>query len=102
HVGAGRAGGDGQVPVGVAVEPPADLPVVGGGIEVAVRGGGGFPAGLAGEDGPALLGAAQGQVQDGVLHPGAPGVAGSRVAVAGSAVLVVGGRAAAVGHAPAS
>src|SRR6185437_3009235 len=67
-VGAGGAGGDGQVPARVASEPVGDLLLIGGGVAVAVRGGGGLGAGLAGEDGPAAGGAGQRPAQDGVGH----------------------------------
>ena len=43
-VGAGGAGGDGEVQLGPAGEPCADLGWVGGGVEVAVRGGRDLPA----------------------------------------------------------
>ena len=52
-VGSGRAGGDGHVPVQVAGEPRGDLILIGGGVAVAVRGGGGLLVGLAGEYRPA-------------------------------------------------
>jgi hypothetical protein len=44
-VGARGAGGDGQVPVGVAAEPVGDLQLVGGGVAEAVPGGGDLLAG---------------------------------------------------------
>jgi hypothetical protein len=68
HVGPGVAGDDGDVAAGVAGEPFAELGGVGAGVEVAVRGGGGFPAGLAGEHRPAELGAGQRRAQDLIRH----------------------------------
>ena len=59
---------------GAAGEPCADPGWVGGGVEIAVRGGRGLPAGLAGEDGPAAFGAGEGLAVDGVVgHGRAPG-----------------------------
>ena len=66
-VGAGGAGGDGHVPVGVAAEPAGDLLRVGGGVLVAVPGGGDLLAGLAGEHGPAAAGVGQGLAQGGIV-----------------------------------
>ena len=48
-VGAGGAGGDGQVPAEAAAEPFGDLLLIGGGVQVAVLGGGDLLAGQAGE-----------------------------------------------------
>ena len=67
-VGAGGAGGDGQVPAGMAAVPGGDLVEVGGGVAVAVGGGGDLLAGLAGEDGPAAGGVGQGPAQGGIGH----------------------------------
>jgi hypothetical protein len=50
-VGAGVAGGDGQVPALAAAEPCGDLLLVGGGVLVAVGGGGDLLAGQAGKTG---------------------------------------------------
>ena len=50
-VGAGRAGGDGQVPAGVAGEPVGDLLGVDGGVAVAVGGGGDLRPGWQGKTG---------------------------------------------------
>src|SRR5689334_10626982 len=67
-VGAGSAGGDGQVAAGPPGEPVRDLPLVGGGVLVAVGGGGGLAVGLAGEDGPAAFGVGQRLAEGGVRH----------------------------------
>jgi hypothetical protein len=50
-VGAGGAGGDGQVPAGMAAVPGGDLVGVGGGVAVAVGGGGIFWPGWQGKTG---------------------------------------------------
>ena len=67
-VGAGGAGGDGQVPAEAAAEPLGDLLLAGGGVLVAVLGGGDLLAGQAGEDGPAVPGVGQGLAERGVGH----------------------------------
>src|SRR5690349_18266153 len=67
-VGAGGAGGDGQVGSGVAGEPVGDLPGVGAGVAVAEGGGGDLLAGLAGGDRPAAGGVAQGLAEGVVGH----------------------------------
>ena len=67
-VGAGGAGGDGQVPPLAVAEPFGDLLLVGGGVLVAVGGGGDLLAGQAGEDGPAAAGVGQGLAEGGVGH----------------------------------
>ena len=69
-VGPGGAGGDGQVPVGVAGEPFGDLVRVGGGVAEAVRGGGDLLAGQAGEHRPAAAGVGQGLAQGGIVGHG--------------------------------
>src|SRR5260370_20417793 len=58
-VGPGSAGGDREVPVGVAAEPGGDLPGVGGGVQVAVPGGRGLLARLAGQHRPSVGGEGQ-------------------------------------------
>ena len=68
HVGAGRAGGDGQVPAGAAAEPAGDLPLVGGGVPEAVGGGGDLLAGQAGEDEPAVASVGEGLAERRVGH----------------------------------
>ena len=81
-VGAGGAGGDGQVPVRVMAEPFIDLAGVGGGVAVAVRGGGDLLAGEARQDRPAAGGEGQGLAQrgagHGLLHGGVLAGAGPR------------------------
>src|SRR6266700_540136 len=81
-VGAGGAGGDGQVPVRVAGEPDGDLPFVGGGVAVPVRGGRDLLPGQAGQDRPAGGGERQGLAQraagHGLLHGGVLAGAGPR------------------------
>ena len=67
-VGAGGAGGDGQVPGEAAAEPFGDLLLIGGGVLVAVLGGGDLLAGQAGEDGPAVPGVGEGLAERGVGH----------------------------------
>ena len=81
-VGAGGAGGDGQVPALAVAEPFGDLLLVGGGVLVAVGGGGDLLAGQAGEDGPAAAGVGQGLAEGGVGHDVLPEV-GQGVAAAG-------------------
>ncbi len=81
-VGAGGAGGDGQVPVRVTAEPGGDLGWVGGGVAVAVRGGGDLLAGQARQDRPPAGCERQGLAQDraghGVLRGCPTGGAGLR------------------------
>ena len=67
-VGAGGAGGDGQVPGEAAAEPFGDLLLVGGGVQVAMLRGGDLLAGQAGEDGPAVAGVGEGLAEGGVGH----------------------------------
>ena len=69
-VGAGGAGGDGHVQAGVAAEPAGDLLLVGGGVLVAVPGGGDLLAWQAGEDRPAAAGVGQGLAQGGIVGHG--------------------------------
>jgi hypothetical protein len=68
HVRSRSAGGDGQVPIDVLAEPGGDLLLVGGGVQVAVAGGGDLLAGPAGEHRPAAGRAFQGMAQRGVVH----------------------------------
>src|SRR5207247_8091818 len=58
-VGPGSTGSDGQVPVGVAAEPAGDLPLIGGGVQVAMPGGRDLLAALAGKHRPPALGEGQ-------------------------------------------
>jgi hypothetical protein len=74
-VGAGGAGGDGQVPAGAAAEPAGDLHWVGGGVAEAVSCGGDLGAGLAGEHGPAGAGVGQGLAE----HRGGHGAVRGRL-----------------------
>src|SRR5215472_18597410 len=67
-VGAGGAGGDGYVVTRLPGEPLGDLLLVGGGVQVAVRGGGDLLAGLAGEHRPAAGGVGEGLAEGGVGH----------------------------------
>ena len=81
-VGARGAGGDGQVPVRVAAEPVGDLLGVGGGVAVAMRGGGDLLPWQAGQDRPAAGGEGQGLAEraagHGLLHGGVLAGAGPR------------------------
>ena len=67
-VGAGGAGGDGQVPGEAAAEPFGDLLLVGGGVPEAVRGGGDLLPWQAGEDGPAVASVGEGLAERRVGH----------------------------------
>jgi hypothetical protein len=67
-VGAGGAGGDGQVPGEAAAEPFGDLLFVGGGVAEAVPGGGDLLAGQAGKYRPALAGVGERLADGGVGH----------------------------------
>ena len=84
-VGSGVAGGDDQVPVRVPLVPRGDLAGVGGGVQVAVRGGGGLAPGLAGEHRPAAGRVGQGAAQRRAGSSRAPGLAVSGGGVAGVA-----------------
>ena len=67
-VGAGGAGGDGQVPGEAAAEPFGDLLLISGGVLVAVPRGGDLLAGQAGEDGPAVASVGEGLAERRVGH----------------------------------